>query len=369
MRYAFIERHKKVWPIVTQCRVLEVSVSGYGQYRARQSASGSAIVGRLSDIALLVHIRAIFHEMKGAYGWPRVWRELAARGVRAGKERVRKLMRAHGLRARGKKKFKVTTDSAHVLPVSPNLLERKFDVEAPNRFWSGDITYIWTDEGWVYLAVVIDLFSRRVVGFSMNEQMTRQLVIDALRMAWFRRRPAAGLIFHFLGKTSVFRRKEALAVLARQLIPSSFKNELPPEGKLVFEGRGYDLRQGLSHCFLPPVSHRLDHEIPIQGSARSPAFEGPRHCSAGLSRDGRRDRQGRFVFRPRPYVRVGSAARGDQRSAATDERAFLAENSNGISGNPQTILGASLLGEGIFLHHERQYHGRRDTSVSPEPHG
>jgi putative transposase len=196
MRYAFIERHKKVWPIVTQCRVLEVSVSGYGQYRARQSASGSAIVGRLSDIALLVHIRAIFHEMKGAYGWPRVWRELAARGVRAGKERVRKLMRAHGLRARGKKKFKVTTDSAHVLPVSPNLLERKFDVEAPNRFWSGDITYIWTDEGWVYLAVVIDLFSRRVVGFSMNEQMTRQLVIDALRMAWFRRRPAAGLIFH-----------------------------------------------------------------------------------------------------------------------------------------------------------------------------
>jgi putative transposase len=196
MRYAFIERHKKVWPIVTQCRVLEVSVSGYGQYRARQSASGSAIFGRLSDIALLVHIRAIFHEMKGAYGWPRVWRELAARGVRAGKERVRKLMRANGLRARGKKKFKVTTDSAHVWPVSPNLLERRFDVEALNRFWSGDITYIWTDEGWVYLAVVIDLFSRRVVGFSMNEQMTRQLVIDALRMAWFRRRPAAGLIFH-----------------------------------------------------------------------------------------------------------------------------------------------------------------------------
>jgi putative transposase len=105
-------------------------------------------------------------------------------------------MRANGLRARGKKKFKVTTDSAHGLPVSPNLLERKFDVEAPNRFWSGDITYIWTDEGWVYLAVVIDLFSRRVVGFSMNEHMTRQLVIDALCMAWFRRGPAAGLIFH-----------------------------------------------------------------------------------------------------------------------------------------------------------------------------
>jgi putative transposase len=89
MRYAFIERHKKVWPIVTQCRVLEVSVSGYGQYRARQTAFGSAVVVRLSDRALLVHIRAIFPEMKGAYGWPCIWRELAARGVRAGGQGAR----------------------------------------------------------------------------------------------------------------------------------------------------------------------------------------------------------------------------------------------------------------------------------------
>jgi transposase InsO family protein len=147
-------------------------------------------------MALLVHIRAVFQEMKGAYGWPRVWRELGQRGVRAGKERVRKLMCANGLRARGKAKFRVTTDSGHGLPVSPNLLDRKFDVDAPNRFWSGDITYIQTDEGWLYLAVVIDLFSRQVVGFSMNERMTRQLVVDALRMAWFRRRPTTGLIFH-----------------------------------------------------------------------------------------------------------------------------------------------------------------------------
>ena len=203
MRYAFIERHRTIWPIVAQCRALEVSVSGFGQYRARQSAAAraptafsSAAAGRLSEAALLVHVRAIFQEMKGAYGWPRVWRELAARGVRAGKERVRKLMRANGLRARAKKKFRVTTDSGHGLPVSPDLLQRKFDVEAPNRFWSGDITYVWTGEGWMYLAVVIDLYSRQVVGFSMKERMTRQLVIDALRMAWFRRRPAAGLIFH-----------------------------------------------------------------------------------------------------------------------------------------------------------------------------
>ena len=199
MRYAFIERHRTVWPIVVQCRVLEVSVSGYGRYRAHQAAAAapaSPTSGRLSDMALLVRIRAVFQEMKGAYGWPRVWRELGQRGVRAGKERVRKLMCANGLRARGKAKFRVTTDSGHGLPVSPNLLDRKFDVDAPNRFWSGDITYIQTDEGWLYLAVVIDLFSRQVVGFSMNERMTRQLVVDALRMAWFRRRPTTGPIFH-----------------------------------------------------------------------------------------------------------------------------------------------------------------------------
>jgi putative transposase len=198
VRYAFIERHRTVWPEAVQYRVLDVSASGYRQYRARQM--GEAVPfqpgRRIGDVALLVNIKAIFSEVKGAYGWPRIWRELVARGIRAGKERVRKLMKAHGLRARGRRKFKATTNSSHGLPVSPNLLERRFTVEAPNQVWTGDITYVWTEEGWLYLAVVIDLFSRQVVGFAMSERMTRQLVIDALRMAWFRRRPANGLIFH-----------------------------------------------------------------------------------------------------------------------------------------------------------------------------
>ena len=197
MRYAFIERHRNVWPIVTQCRVLDVSASGYRQYRARQTQeTGPRPDRRIGEMALLVQIKVIFNEMKGAYGWPRIWRELIARGVRAGKERVRKLMKAHGLRARGKRKFRVTTDSSHGLPVSPDLLRRAFDVKLPNLVWTGDITYLWTDEGWVYLAVVIDLFSRQAIGFAMNERMTAQLAIDALRMAWFRRRPSNGLIFH-----------------------------------------------------------------------------------------------------------------------------------------------------------------------------
>lgn len=202
MRYAFVERHRDTWPIVVQCRVLQVSASGYHQDRLRQAADAGpnrpAVQPgrRLSDTALAVHIKAVFAEMKGAYGWPRIWRELAARGIRAGKERVRRMMKSLGLQARGKRRFKATTNSAHDLPIAPNLLARNFTVDAPNKVWTGDITYIWTDEGWLYLAVVIDLFNRQVVGFAMGERMTRTLVMDALRMAWFRRHPAPGLIFH-----------------------------------------------------------------------------------------------------------------------------------------------------------------------------
>ena len=172
--------------------VLEVSASGFHQHRSKQTVH----LPRLGATALLVHIKAIFNEIKGAYVWPRVWRELVKDGIRTGKERVRKLMKVHGIQARGKRKFKVTTDSSHSLPVSPNLLERDFAVVQPNRVWTGDITCIQTDEGWLCLAVVIDLLSRQVIGFGQCERVTRQLVIDALRMAWFRRKPAAGLIFH-----------------------------------------------------------------------------------------------------------------------------------------------------------------------------
>jgi putative transposase len=198
VRYAFIERHRGISPIMVHCRVLQVSASGYHEHRLRQAGD----VGpnqpsrRLSDTALAVHIKAVFAEMKGAYGGPRIWRELAARGLRAGKERVRKMMKACGLRARSKHRFKATTNSAHDLPVAPNLLARNFAIDAPNTVWTDDITCIWTEEGWLYLAVVIDLFNRQVVGFAMGQRMTRALVMDALRMAWFRRHSAPGLIFH-----------------------------------------------------------------------------------------------------------------------------------------------------------------------------
>ena len=196
MRYAFIQRHRQVWPITVQCRVLNVSVSGYHGHVAHQASTAPR--RHLSDEALLVHIKAIHAQTKRAYGRPRLWRELRKNGVRVGKQRLQALMRQHGIRAKGKKRFKVTTDSNHDLPIAPNLLDRQFTVAEPDKVWVGDITYIPTDEGWLYLAVVIDLFSRQVVGWSMRADMTRDLVIDALRMAWFKRHPdkEAGLIFH-----------------------------------------------------------------------------------------------------------------------------------------------------------------------------
>jgi len=196
MKYAWIERNRRHWPISLACEVLGVSPSGYHERKAREIDHTGRPRRNISNDALLLHIRAVHAETKGEYGWPRVWKELLARGIRVGKQRVQKLMQLHGIKARSKRKYKATTDSNHSLPVAENLLQRDFSPAAPDRVWSSDITYIATDEGWLYLAVVIDLFSRQVVGWSMKPHMRTELVSDALRMAWFRRHPAAGVIFH-----------------------------------------------------------------------------------------------------------------------------------------------------------------------------
>ncbi|ABM39641.1 hypothetical protein Pnap_4361 (plasmid) [Polaromonas naphthalenivorans CJ2] len=137
---AFIQRHRHAWPVSVQCRVLRVSAAGYHEHLARRASNAQR--RHLSDEALLVHIKALHAETRSAYGWPRIWRELVARGVPVGKERVQKLMQLHGIRAKGKRRFKVTTDSNHKLPISPNLLNREFTVAEPDRVWVGDITYI-----------------------------------------------------------------------------------------------------------------------------------------------------------------------------------------------------------------------------------
>ena len=200
MKVAWITLHKKTWPIGLTCQTLGVSTNRYFEHWRHKGACSKDQSGgtsrRINDTALLVHIKAIHAEVKGEYGWPRMAKELVARGTRVGKARVQRLTQRHGIRARGKKKFVVTTDSKHDLPIAPNLLARNFTPATPNLVWTSDITYIATDEGWLYLAAVIDLFSRQVVGWSMKEHMQASMVTDALRMAWFRRRPAPGLIFH-----------------------------------------------------------------------------------------------------------------------------------------------------------------------------
>jgi putative transposase len=206
VKYAWIERNRRRWPISLSCTVLGVSPSGYHAHRLREWPKERAgqrkrpARSNISNDALLVHIRAVHAHSKGEYGWPRVWRELLARGIRVGKERVRRLMQLHGIRAKAKRKYKATTASKHRLPVAPNLLlvqgARRFDPAVPDTVWASDITYIATGEGWLYLAVVLDLFSRQVVGWSMAAHMGAELVGDALRMGWFRRRPAPGLIVH-----------------------------------------------------------------------------------------------------------------------------------------------------------------------------
>ena len=200
MKYACIDRMRADYPLGVLCCVLGVSRCGYLQHLARQRRRQEcpAEDRRISEEALLVHIRSIHAASRQCYGWPRIWAQLRAHGVRVGKERVRRLMQRHGIRGRAKRRYKATTDSRHGLPVAANLLARQFSPARPNQAWAGDITYIATHEDWLYLATVIDLHSRRVIGWSMGERMTRRLVMDAMEMAIGKRRPdkQSGLIFH-----------------------------------------------------------------------------------------------------------------------------------------------------------------------------
>lgn len=188
---------KTYWPIRAMCRVLEVSDSGYFSWQRRQrSEQPKGRSSRLTDERVLANIRAIHGDVKAEYGWPRMHQELRQRGIRVGKERVRQLMRQHGIRAKTKRRFVATTDSKHSLAVAPNLVQRQFNPEAPNLIWCSDITYLPTEQGWLYLAGVLDLFNKQIVGWSIKPHMRTSLVKDALTMAYQRRRPASGLIFH-----------------------------------------------------------------------------------------------------------------------------------------------------------------------------
>jgi len=192
VKYAWIDRHRPEYGLAEMCGVLDVSVSGYRSWKR----GGTPSRKRLTDVQMLALIKAIHAELKGAYGSPRMLRELRHRGYSASKARVERLMRENNVRARHKRRYKATTDSRHNLPVAQNLLDRNFKPSAPNQVWTSDITYLCTDEGWLYLAIVLDLFNREIVGWSLKPRMTADIVTAALTMAWFRRRPPAGLMHH-----------------------------------------------------------------------------------------------------------------------------------------------------------------------------
>jgi len=191
MRFELIDAAKKDFPVQRLCQVLGVSASGYFDWKERPACRRQQ-----DDMVLLAHVRSAFALSNGTYGSPRMMYELRDNGVSIGRRRVARLMRENGLRARQKRRFKRTTDSLHAFPVAPNLLDQDFAATGPNQKWAADISYVWTREGWLYLAVVIDLFARRVVGWATSDRLHKELALLALRRAIAVRRPAAGLIHH-----------------------------------------------------------------------------------------------------------------------------------------------------------------------------
>jgi len=192
MRFAAIDDHRDQYPLQIMCRSLQVSSSGYHTWRTRPPSNRIKEEQHLLQLIEKIHIGS-----RTTYGSPRVHAVLSGlNDVSCSIQRTARLMRKHGIRAKTKKKFKATTNSKHTFPVAENVLARNFSPEAPNKAWAGDITYLWTREGWLYLAVVIDLFSRKVVGWAMEDTLSRELAMKALRMAISSREPDAGLVSH-----------------------------------------------------------------------------------------------------------------------------------------------------------------------------
>lgn len=191
MRFSFIDSVRKAYPLYMLCRVMQVSRSEYYNWRQHSNSTRAREQERLIPM-----VKEIYELSRATYGSRRIANELESNGIPCGKQKAGTLMKLAGVQAKQRKKFKATTNSKHNLPVASNLLKREFTVKNPDLVWVGDITYIWTTEGWLYLTVVIDLYSRRVVGWAINKRITKQLVIDALLMATWRRKPASGLIFH-----------------------------------------------------------------------------------------------------------------------------------------------------------------------------
>jgi transposase InsO family protein len=191
MKFAFISEERVAFPVTTLCRLMEVSPSGF------YASHGRPVSARVrQDQELAEQVAAAHHASKRRYGSPRVHADLKAAGQRVGRKRVARLMRENKLAGRMRRRFRTTTDSRHSFPIAPNVLQRDFTAAAPDESWVTDITFLWTKQGWLYLAVILDLFSRRVVGWATSQNVDRHLALAALDMALLQRRPATGLVHH-----------------------------------------------------------------------------------------------------------------------------------------------------------------------------
>jgi len=239
------------------CDVLGVSPSAYYAWVGEQEAAHAR-----RDAELRARIHALFVQFKGRYGAPRLHNELAKEGARVSRKRVARLMRESAIRAKTARKYKATTDSKHALPVAPNLLERHFEVFAPNAVWVSDITYLWTRQGWLYLAVIVDLYSRKVVGWSLRGRMTADLVCEALDAAVLARRPPPGLLFH-----SDRGSQYASKIFRRRLFRYRMRQSMSRKGNC------WD--NAVAESFFATLKKELvrNHAFPTREAARSDVFE------------------------------------------------------------------------------------------------
>lgn len=243
MSYEAIETHREIGSVATLCRALDVSVSGYYAWRGRGVSARQQ-----QDANLTEHIRAVQHQGRGLYGSDRIHQALRQRGIATSRKRVARLMRENGLNSRRRPSWKPsTTDSRHHRPVAPNLLRRDFSAEAPNEKWLGDIVSIWTDEGWLYLAALLDCFSRRIVGWAMRATRDEKLVEDALCMALNRRQIASeGGLMHHTDRGSPYTADDYQALLKSGGIAVSMSGKGDPYDNAMMESFFATLRAELT---------------------------------------------------------------------------------------------------------------------------
>jgi putative transposase len=254
MRFEFIGAEKPNYPLAMLCRVMQVSRGGYYEWRRRKPSARSQ-----RDAELLAKIEAFYKASGKSYGSPRIFDDLREDREQVSKKRVERLMRENGIVGKHRRKFKSTTDSSHDLAVAPNLLKQQFDVPRPNVAWSSDITQLATPEGWLYLAVVLDLFARTVVGWALRNDITRHLVLEAVGMAIAARRPCPGLIFHSDRGSQYAADDTEKLLLAHGLRPS-----------MSGVGNCYD--NAVAESFFSGFKNELGDTFPSRRQGRSDAF-------------------------------------------------------------------------------------------------